>query len=98
MKYVSFYGFVETPENVSFLQEKHPFKEPGESFRNFSYECISGRDIMAIYLAIVGNGVGHLVASCLAGGWEEETFCILDEHGKPKKAKANFNPNTIEQL
>ena len=74
------------------------YREVPVGFRNgLEYEAIDGRDSLTIYLAVIDEKIGHLVASCPAGGWADECFvCLVD--GRPEKAVENFNPNPIPQL
>lgn len=75
------------------------YREVSTGFRDgLGYEAIDGKDSLTVYLAKVSGNIGHLVASCPAGGWADETFVFLDESGKPVKAAENFNPNPVEQL
>lgn len=68
-------------------------------FRNgLIYEEIDGKDSLTVYLAKIDDMTGHLVASCPAGGWSDETFVFLGESGCPVKSADNFNPNPVEQL
>jgi hypothetical protein len=61
------------------------------------YEYIDGKDSLSVYLAVIDNNVGHLVADCTAGGWVSSTFVVLED-GKPKRPVSNFNPNPVRQL
>lgn len=62
------------------------------------YVVIDGENSLTVYLATVTNNIGHLVASCPAGGWADETFVFLDESGNPVKSEENFNYNPVRQL
>ena len=78
---------------------KERYREVSTGFRSgLSYEAIDGKDSLTVYLAKVSGNIGHLVASCPAGGWADETFVFVDEHGRPVKSAENFNPNPVEQL
>lgn len=75
------------------------YREVSTGFRDgLTYETINGKDSLTVYLAKIDDSTGHLVASCRAGGWADETFVFLNEHGKPVKSANNFNPNPVEQL
>lgn len=75
------------------------YRDVSTGFRNgLNYETIDGKDSLTVYLAKIDDSTGHLVASCPAGGWADETFVFLDEGGNPVKSAENFNPNPIEQL
>lgn len=75
------------------------YRDVSTGFRDgLSYDAIDGKDSLTVYLAKVSDNIGHLVASCPAGGWADETFVFLDEGGTPMKSAENFNPNPIEQL
>lgn len=75
------------------------YREVSTGFRDgLNYEAIDGKDSLTVYLAKLSGNIGHLVASCPAGGWADETFVFLDEHEQPVKSADNFNPNPVEQL
>lgn len=75
------------------------YRDVSTGFREgLNYEAIDGKDSLTVYLAKVSPGIGHLVASCPAGGWADETFVFLDEIGNPVKSADNLNPNPVEQL
>lgn len=75
------------------------YRDVSTGFRDgLNYETIDGKDSLTVYLAKIDDKTGHLVASCPAGGWADETFVFLDEGGNPVKSAENFNPNPIEQL
>lgn len=77
------------------------YREVSTGFRDgLSYEAIDGEHSLTVYLSKVPGtvNVGHLVASCPAGGWAHEAFVFLDERGKPIKSANNFNPNPVKQL
>lgn len=75
------------------------YREVSTGFRDgLTYEVIDGKDSLTVYLAKVSANIGHLVASCPAGGWADETFVFLDGGGNPIKSAENFNQNPIEQL
>ena len=75
------------------------YREVTTGFRDgLNYEAIDGKDSLTVYLAKIDDSTGHLVASCPAGGWANETFVFLDNGGNPVKSAENFNPNPIEQL
>lgn len=75
------------------------YREVSTGFRDgLNYEAIDGQDSLTVYLARIDGNTGHLVASCPAGGWADETFVFLDESGAPVKSEDNFNPNPVRQL
>ena len=66
-----------------------------EGFRQgLKYKEIGGIESLSVYLAVVSNGIGHIVSRC--SDWAEETFCMLGGDGLPIKA-TDRNPNPIEQ-
>ena len=75
------------------------YRDVSTGFRDgLSYASIDGKDSLTVYLAKIDDNVGHLVASCPAAGWADETFVFLDERGNPVKSAENFNPHPVEQL
>lgn len=75
------------------------YKDVSTGFRSgISYESIDGKDSLTVYLAKIDDSTGHLVASCPAGGWADETFVFLGQSGHPIKSAGNYNPNPVEQL
>lgn len=75
------------------------YREVSVGFREgLTYKEIDSQDSLTVYLAKVSNAIGHLVASCPAGGWVGESFVFLDEVGNPIKSSENFNPNPVKQL
>lgn len=68
-----------------------------EEFKNLEYSIIDSQDSLTVYLSIIDEKTGHLVADCPAGGWSTGTFVVL-ENGTPKKSENNYNPNPVRQL
>lgn len=102
-RYISFCGELVTPDTneTATLEKDFPLIDGGQGGRTgMQYDHIDGQDQLSIYLAKVPflQNIGHLVADCPAGGWYEETFCILDAEGNPVKSADNLNPNPVPQL
>lgn len=115
MKYISFCGYFEEPDNVDELEKKYPetfreeflgtnsheedcYKDINCGFReDLDYQHIANKDSLDVYLAVIDETTGHLVADCPAGGWVNDCFVILDTEGQPVKANEE-NPNPIEQV
>lgn len=57
----------------------------------------SNLDGINLYVANIDENIGHLVVQCLNGGWNEETFCFVDQVGHPIHAEDNFNANPVLQ-
>jgi len=75
------------------------YRDVSTGFRDgLNYEVIDGKDSLTVYLAKIDDNTGHLVASCPAGGWADETFVFLDRQDNLVKSSENFNPNPVEQL
>lgn len=75
------------------------YNHVGEGFRDgLEYSVIGGENSLTVWLAVVSDGIGHLVADCPAGGWVDECFCVLDSDGKPLKSEDNYNPNPVPQV
>jgi len=97
-RYISFCGTFEVPFNADALSAQFPLQYDTAFRDGLSYEAIDGKDSLTVYLAKVDHNTGHLVASCPAGGWEDETFVFLDNEGSPVKSAENFNLNPVRQL
>ena len=84
-------GYQEIFEGIDSLGDEC-YREVPRGFREgLKYEAIDSNDWITVYLAVIDNQTGHLVADCLAGGWADEAFVIL-EHGHPVKAADNSQP------
>lgn len=105
--YLSFCGEFLVPENVEQLRVKYPMcwhvngddKEVDDHYIvGFQYEHIDSRDSLCVSMAIVEDGIGHIVADCSAAGWIESSFVLIDNNNNPIRPETNFNPNPVRQL
>jgi hypothetical protein len=81
--------------NEEIIEEYEQGFRSGGLIYNSLYSNLDGIDL---YISVIENNIGHLVVQCLNGGWNEETFCFLDENGMPIHAEDNFNPNPVPQV
>lgn len=104
--YISFVGYFDVLPNEQQLTKKYKREtrindrddiEDTGYLLDVKYQSIGGKDSLTVYLADLGDNIGHLVADCSAGGWCDSAFVRI-QNGEPVKSELNFNPNPVEQV